>query len=207
MQAGKLKEILQPLLERLVSFDRAAMTLTRIGLIVVTVWIGGLKVVAYEAEGIIHFVSNSPFMSWLYNDPGNYKKHRNPEGALIQANKDWHEMNGTYPAALFIGAIIVIIGIMIALHWISPLIGAIGGIALFAMSFATLSFLFTTPEAWVPNLGDAHHGFPYLSGVGRLVIKDSIMMGAALVVGIDSARIVLARWSAESAQAQPVAAS
>ncbi|GAB78766.1 Uncharacterized membrane protein YkgB [Austwickia chelonae] len=189
------------------AFDRAAMTLTRLGLITVTVWIGGLKVVPYEAEGIIHFVSNSPFMSWLYKDPGNYKKHRNPEGALVQANKDWHLMNGTYPAALFIGAIIVIIGIMIALHWLSPLIGALGGLALFGMSFATLSFLVTTPEAWVPALGDAHHGFPYLSGVGRLVIKDAIMMGASLVVGIDSARIVLARWSAEDSGSPRHAAS
>ena len=32
----------------------------------------------------------------------------------------------------------------------------------------------------VPALGDAHHGFPYLSGVGRLIIKDCIMLGAPL---------------------------
>src|SRR5262245_41344889 len=36
---------------------------TRIGLVVVLLWIGGLKVFAYEDEGIVPFVANSPFMS------------------------------------------------------------------------------------------------------------------------------------------------
>jgi uncharacterized membrane protein YkgB len=43
----------------------------------------------------------------------------------------------------------------------------------------------------VPALGDAHHGFPYLSGRGRLVVKDAIMMGAALVTMADSAKAFL----------------
>jgi uncharacterized membrane protein YkgB len=45
----------------------------------------------------------------------------------------------------------------------------------------------------VPALGDAHHGFPYLSGRGRLVVKDAIMMGAALVTMADSAKAYLRR--------------
>lgn len=61
------------------------------------------------------------------------------------------------------------------------------------MSLTTLTFLITTPETWVPNLGGAQHGFPYLSGAGRLVIKDAIMMGAALFTAAASARV----WPAE----------
>src|SRR5437762_2370567 len=53
--------------------------------------------------------------------------------------------------------------------------------------------LVTTPEAWVPALGDATHGFPFLSGVGRLIIKDTIMLGAAVVTLADSARTYLRR--------------
>ena len=64
------------------------------------------------------------------------------------------------------------------------------------MALTTLSFLATTPEAWVPPLGDSNHGFPYLSGVGRLIVKDSIMLGAAVVTLADSAREVLKRRSA-----------
>jgi uncharacterized membrane protein YkgB len=56
----------------------------------------------------------------------------------------------------------------------------------------TLSFLATTPEAWVPALGDAQHGFPYLSGMGRLIIKDTMMMAGAVVVMADSARSLIA---------------
>ena len=61
------------------------------------------------------------------------------------------------------------------------------------MALTTLSFLVTTPEAWVPALGDATHGFPYLSGVGRLIIKDAIMFGGAIVTLADSAKAYLRR--------------
>jgi uncharacterized membrane protein YkgB len=61
------------------------------------------------------------------------------------------------------------------------------------MSLVTLSFLVTTPEAWVPALGDSAHGFPFLSGAGRLVVKDAIMFGAAVVTMADSARAHLGR--------------
>jgi uncharacterized membrane protein YkgB len=49
------------------------------------------------------------------------------------------------------------------------------------------------PETWVPGLGDAHHGFPYLSGAGRLVLKDIIMMGAGFICLSDSSRRLLAK--------------
>jgi uncharacterized membrane protein YkgB len=87
--------------------------------------------------------------------------------------------------------LIVLIGLLIALHPIRPQIAAIGSFLLIFMAFTTLSFLVTTPEAWVPALGDSTHGFPYLSGVGRLIIKDVIMFGAAVVTMADSAKAYL----------------
>ena len=45
------------------------MTLTRVGLVVVLVWIGGLKMYRYEDEGIVPFVANSPVMSFFYRQP------------------------------------------------------------------------------------------------------------------------------------------
>jgi len=59
------------------------------------------------------------------------------------------------------------------------------------MSLVTLSFLVTAPECWVPSLGTPEHGFPLLSGSGRLVVKDAIMAGAALVTMADSAKTYL----------------
>lgn len=175
--------------------DRVGIAVTRLGLIVVLLWIGGLKVFRYEADGIIPFVANSPFMNFLINDPGHYKEHRNPEGALVPANREWHEQNGTYRFAYGLGSVIVLYGLLLCLHPWLPQAAAIGSFLVVVMSFVTLSFLITTPECWVPALGDAQHGFPYLSGAGRLVVKDAIMMGAALVTMADSAKAYLAKRS------------
>ena len=37
--------------------------ITRYGLVIVLLWIGGMKFTAYEAEGIRPLVANSPLMS------------------------------------------------------------------------------------------------------------------------------------------------
>ena len=173
--------------------DKFGITVTRAGLIVVLLWIGGLKAFRYEADGIVPFVANSPTMRFFYADPGNYKAHKNPEGALVPENRAWHEKNWTYEFAFGLGAVIVFYGLLLCLHPWLPQAATAGSFLVFVMSFVTLSFLITTPECWVPDLGDAQHGFPYLSGAGRLVIKDSIMMGAALVTMADSAKEYLRR--------------
>jgi len=179
------------LFELAAGMDKLGVTVTRIGLIVVLLWIGGLKAFRYEADGIVPFVANSPTMNFFYADGDSYKAHKNPEGALVPANRAWHEANRTYEFAFGLGTVIVIYGLMLCLHpWFSQ-VATVGSFLVVVMSFVTLSFLITTPECWVPALGDAQHGFPYLSGAGRLVIKDMIMMGAALVTMADSARAYL----------------
>lgn len=171
--------------------DKAGIAVTRLGLIVVLVWIGGLKAFRYEADGIVPFVANSPVMSFFLTDPGNYEAHMNPEGALVAENRSWHEANRTYEFAYGLGTVIVLYGLLLCLHPWLPQAATLGSFLVFVMSFVTLSFLITTPECWVPSLGDADHGFPYLSGRGRLVVKDAIMMGAALVTMADSAKAYL----------------
>lgn len=119
----------------------------------------------------------------------------NKEGELNSVHRQWHETNGTYPFAYGLGLVIVSIGLLIALHPVRPQLAAVGSFLLILMACTTLSFLVTTPEAWVPALGDTTHGFPYLSGVGRLVVKDAIMLGAAVVTLADSAKTYLRRAS------------
>ena len=94
------------LFEVAAKLDRLGVTLTRVGLVVVLVWSGALKVYHYEADGIVPFVANSPFVSFFYGEPHDYKAHTNPEGAVVAANRAWHEMNRTYPFALGLGAVI-----------------------------------------------------------------------------------------------------
>lgn len=181
------------------STERWAVNFTRLALVIVTVWIGGLKIYKYEDRGIIPFVANSPFMRWMINDPDNYKKGKMPEGAVNAAAEAWHEANGTYLAAWVIGGIIVTIGILIALGWIFPEVGLLGSLALFGMSFVTLSFLVTTPEVWVPNLGSGEYGFPLLAGPGRLVLKDVIMMGASWWSAVEFAKALRIKSAAKKA--------
>jgi uncharacterized membrane protein YkgB len=172
--------------------DRFGVALTRAGLIIVLLWIGGLKVYHYEADGIVPFVANSPFMKFFYAYPApEYRKHMNKEGELVPANREWHERNHTYVFAYGLGSLIVVYGLLLCLHPWLPQLATLGSFLVFIMSFVTLSFLITSPECWVPALGSSEHGFPLLSGAGRLVIKDAIMMGAALVTMSDSAKAYL----------------
>jgi reactive chlorine resistance protein C len=176
------------------SLDRFGMGLLRLGLVIVLVWIGGLKFAKYEADGIVPLVANSPLMSFFYHHPApEYRQYMNREGELNAAHRQWQESNGSYAFSYGLGVLIVSIGILIALDPLLPQVAAVGSFLLICMACTTLSFLVTTPEAWVPAIGDATHGFPYLSGVGRLIIKDAIMLGAAVVTLADSAKAYLRR--------------
>ena len=173
--------------------DGFGMGLLRVALVIVLLWIGGLKFVDYEADGIVPLVANSPLMRFFYRDPGGYRAHMNREGELKPQNREWHVANGTYTFSHGLGIAIILIGCLIALYPLSPRVSALGNFLLILMSFTTLSFLVTTPEAWVPALGDANHGFPYLSIAGRLLIKDVIMMAAAVVTLADASKVALYR--------------
>lgn len=197
---------MKQLLTFLANSQPAFVNFIRIGIFIVMVWIGGLKAFQYEADGIVPFVTNSPFMSFFYNNTGKtavndkgetvaqYKLHRNPEGKMVAKNIEWHKQNGTYLFSYGLGTMICIIGLLVLLGIWSPKIGVIGGLLTFGMSIVTLTFLITTPEVYVPNLGGdmptPHYGFPYLSGAGRLVLKDIIMMAGGLIIASDASR----RW-------------
>lgn len=201
---------MKKILEFLANGQSCFVNYIRVAIFVVMAWIGGLKAFQYEADGIVPFVTNSPFMSFFYNnhqmvDNGKgkmvaeYTLHKNPEGLVVPKNIEWHKSNGTYAFSYGLGAVICLIGLLVLLGIWCPKIGVIGGVLTFGMSIVTLSFLITTPETWVPNLGNPelgigtspNYGFPYLSGAGRLVIKDIIMSAGGLVVASDAARRIL----------------
>lgn len=184
----------------------------RIAIFVVMAWIGGLKAFKYEADGIVPLVANSPFMGFFYkdankqvvNDEGKtvkaYTLYKNVEGKTVEKNIKWHEANRTYIFSYGLGTVIVTIGLLVLLGIWFPKIGFVGGLLTFGMAFVTLSFLITTPEVYVPNLGGdfptPEFGFPYLSVGGRLVLKDIIMMSGGLIVASDNAKEILKRFYA-----------
>jgi uncharacterized membrane protein YkgB len=126
--------------------------LTRYGLVLVLLWIGGMKFTAYEAEGIKPMVGNSPLMGWVYG------------------------FRSVTACASLLGVIEIAIGILIALRPVWAMGSAVGSGLAAGMFLTTLSFLVTTP-GWEPSLG----GFPALSAMpGQFVLKDIVLLGGAL---------------------------
>ena len=174
------------------SLKGAGIHLVRIAIFIIFVWIGGLKFWNYEAEGIVPFVANSPFMSFFYtkNAP-EYKDYKLKEGEFDKAKHEWHEANNTYTFSHGLGIAIMSFGILTLLGIWFPKVGFVGTGLVILMTLGTRSFLVTTPEVWVPDLGSGEHGFPLLTGAGRLVIKDVCILASAVVVLADCAQRIL----------------
>lgn len=126
---------------------------TRYGLVLVLLWIGGMKFTSYEAEGISGFIVNSPLMSWAYS---------------------------VFSVRVFsavLGASEIVIALLIALRPLSARAALIGSASAVGMFMTTLSFLLTTPGVWEASAG----GFPALSVVpGQFLVKDFVLFGASL---------------------------
>ena len=132
--------------------ERLAFLLLRYGLVLVLVWIGAMKATDYEATNIERLIAHSPLLSWGYR---------------IWTVRQF---------SVVIGAAALVIAILITLRRLSPKACAIGSAGAALMFLTTLTFLLSTP-GWEPTLG----GFPALShGVGEFLIKDVVLLGAAL---------------------------
>jgi len=191
MQENK-QNLLTSALEVAASTQKLGIHLIRVAILIIFVWIGGLKFWNYEAEGIVPFVANSPFMNFFYTKSApEYKQYKLKEGELDEAKHQWHVENNTYGFSHGLGILIMSIGILTFLGIFSPKIGAVGATLAIIMTIGTLSFLVTTPEVWVPDLGSGEHGFPLLTGAGRLVIKHTAILAGAIVVLSDCARRIL----------------
>src|SRR3954470_19789620 len=98
------------------NLDQFGKKAVRFGIVIIFLWIGGLKFFTYEADGVVPFVANSPVMSFFYSHPAEYKKHMNKEGELISANHQWNIENNTYGFSTGLGIMLVTLGILVALY-------------------------------------------------------------------------------------------
>lgn len=177
--------------------QRLGLGMIRVAILIIFVWIGGLKFWNYEAEGIVPFMANSPFMSFFYNEKApEYRQYKLPEGSFDAAKHEWHVKNNTYGFSHGLGLLIMSIGLLTFFGFFSRRVGLVGELLAIVMTLGTLSFLATTPEVWVPDLGSGEYGFPLLSGAGRLVIKDTAILAGAVVLLSDTARRLLERRKA-----------
>ena len=194
----KISDLFYGFLKIAAGLQRFGFGMIRVSILIIFVWIGGLKFFNYEAEGIVPFVANSPFMSFFYNEKApEYKQFKLREGEFDAEKHAWHRKNNTYGFSHGLGVLIVSIGILTFLGFFSTRVGMLGELLVIVMTVGTLSFLVTTPEVWVPDLGSGESGFPLLSGAGRLVIKDTAIIAGAVVLLSDSARKLLTRSKAK----------
>jgi len=140
-------------------FERLGVFFIRYGLVLVLAWIGAMKFTAYEAEGIKALVETSPFMSWMY------------KVLSLQATSN------------IIGVAELTAAALIAIRPLSAKLSAIGSVLAVLTFLTTLTFLFSLP-GWEKSLG----GFPALSGSGGFLLKDTVLLGAALFTLGDSLR-------------------
>ena len=189
---GRITTLMQAVLNISASLKGFGVHLIRVSIFIIFIWISGLKFWNYEAEGIVPFVANSPFMSFFYEkEAPEYKDYKLKEGEFDKVKHEWHQENNTYGFSHGLGLLIMSFGILTLLGIWFPKIGFVGTGLVILMTFGTLSFLVTTPECWVPDLGSDEHGFPLLSGAGRLVIKDTAILAGAVVVLADCAQRIL----------------
>lgn len=117
----KLQKLFLTLLTLAASSQKLGVNLIRVAILVIFVWIGGLKFWNYEAEGIVPFVANSPFMSFFYNKAApEYKEYKLKEGEFNEVKHQWHMENNTYGFSHGLG--ILIMAIVSLLFWVYSLL-------------------------------------------------------------------------------------
>jgi uncharacterized membrane protein YkgB len=144
------------------TFDTAAGLAARVGLAIVLVWYGGLKFMDYEAQGIQPLVSESPFMSWLYNIFSVY----------------------TFSALLGVFEIAAAVLLVVKPWW--PKVSVFGSLLAILLFVSTISFMFTTPGVFVASEG----GFPALSLDGGFLMKDIALLGISVWTLSDALRAI-----------------
>ena len=148
----KLSGLFYGFLKIVAGSQRLGLGMIRVAILIIFVWIGGLKFWNYEAEGIVPFVANSPFMSFFYNEKApEYRQYKLPEGSFDAAKHEWHVKNNTYGFSHGLGLLIMSIGLLTFFGFFSRRVGLVGELLAIVMTLGTLSFLATTPEVWVPE--------------------------------------------------------
>jgi reactive chlorine resistance protein C len=134
-------------------------SVTRCGLATTLLWVGALKFKDYEVQNSEVLVAASPLTSRL------------------------REKLGAQKLARLLGATQITLGSLIAAKPLALRASAVGSFGAAGMMLGTLSFLVTTPEAWQEG-----QGMPQLSMLGEALLKDTVLLGAALLTAAESLR-------------------
>src|SRR6202040_546862 len=124
----------------------------RASMVIIYFFFGYQKWFAYQAQGLIPFISNGPLISWMYPVFG-------IQGArLFLGVSEW-----LFGALLFLGFWNKRLGVL----------GAIGSIGTFVMTVTIIPFM---PNGWAESAG----GFPAMVGNVPFLMKDVVLLAASV---------------------------
>lgn len=128
--------------------------LMRWTLVLIFAIFGYSKWFAYEAEGLIPLLANSPLLSWMHSAFG-------IQGASYALGvAEW-----TIALGLIVGA------------WF-PRISLWASAASVITYLTTLTLIFTTPDAWEASAG----GFPAMGGATSFLLKDAVLLVGSMIL-------------------------
>jgi reactive chlorine resistance protein C len=141
------------------TIDAVGGLAARYGLVIVIVGFGLLKFTNYEAQGIQPLVSESPFMSWLY------------------------DIFSVYTFSVLLGVFELAAAVLIAVKPWWPKVSIVGSALAILLFVATISFLFTTPGAF-----DESVAYPAPSLTTGFLFKDVALLGISVWTLADALR-------------------
>ena len=125
--------------------------LVRASMVIIYFFFGYQKWFAYEAQGLIPFISSSPLMSWMY-----------PVFGIQGASWFLGVSEWLFGALLFLGFWNKKLGIL----------GAAGSCVTFIMTVTIIPFM---PDGWAASAG----GFPAMTGNVPFLMKDLILFAVS----------------------------
>ncbi|WP_439183118.1 DUF417 family protein [Carboxylicivirga taeanensis] len=140
------------------TFKALAQFIFRYGLAVVFIWLGLMKLKNSEANYLRDVLSNSSLFSWMLK--------------YITA----------YAFTQVVAYLQILIGVMLALKPVARKLSLVGGVLATVILFLSVTMLFTSGYVWL-----APYGFPELSKLGQSILKDVVLLGAAMWCVGDSA--------------------
>jgi len=136
-----------------------------VSLAIIYAWFGGMKFTAYEAQGLVPLVENSPLVGWFY--------------ALLSVRG----------FSNFLGVLELGIGLLIVLRSVDPVFSAIGGLLSTGLFATTISFMISTPGVVVPELGP-----PAITvAPGQFLLKDVGLLAVSFWIFVDSLKAAIRR--------------
>src|ERR1700730_12428492 len=143
----------------------------RASMVIIYLFFGYQKWFAYEAQGLIPFISNGPLISWMY-----------PVFGIQGASWFLGVSEWLFGALLFLGFWNKNLGIL----------GALGSCITFIMTMTIISFM---PDGWAASAG----GFPAMVGNVAFLMKDVVLFAVSFYLLKQD--VMRASLSTESAKA------